>query len=522
MKHLFMILLTAAAVIANAQNLPVLQAQKCLGGGSNDLAKIIQQTKDGGCIVAGYSFSNDGDVSGNHGNLYPDCWIVKLSNRGAIQWQKCLGGSGDDEANSIQQTKDGGYIVAGFTLSNDGDVSGNHGFSDYWVVKLNSTGAIQWQKCLGGNSWERAQSVQQTADGGYIVAGNSNSNDGNVSGNHGTDDFWIVKLSNAGAIQWQKCLGGSDGETPYSIQQTTDGGYIVAGFTLSNDGDVSGNHGYFDYWIVKLNSAGAIQWQKCLGGTGVYDIAYSIQQTADEGYIVAGETSSNNGDVSGNHGFGDYWVVKLTGAGIIQWQKCLGGSDCDKAYSIRQTTDGGYIVAGSTGSKDGDVSNKHGRADYWVVKLTGAGVIEWQKCLGGNMNDNAYSIEQTTDGGYIVAGVSDSNNGDVYGNHGGDDYWLVKLSASGNLISQLPNNNSSFIIQNSSFRISPNPVQSILRITGLSAIKNYELRIMNESGTVVLNAQVKNISSYDIDVNRLAAGIYYLQAGEEKVKFVKE
>ena len=138
------------------------------------------------------------------------------------------------------------------------------------------------------------------------------------------------------------------------------------------------------------------------------------------------------------------------------------------------------------------------------------------------MNDNAYSIEQTTDGGYIVAGVSDSNNGDVYGNHGGDDYWLVKLSASGNLISQLPNNNSSFIIQNSSFRISPNPVQSILRITGLSAIKNYELRIMNESGTVVLNAQVKNISSYDIDVNRLAAGIYYLQAGEEKVKFVKE
>ncbi|HPU47245.1 MAG TPA: hypothetical protein PLQ91_06455 [Bacteroidales bacterium] len=405
---------------------PAIEWQKCLGGTSWDYAKSIQQTSGGGFIVAGYTSSNDGDVSGNHGG--GDYWVVKLDSSGTIQWQKCLGGTDNDEAKSIQQTSDGGYIVAGETWSNDGDVSGNHGYYDYWVVKLNSSGDILWQKCLGGTNVDQAFSIQQTSDGGFIVAGGTFSNDGDVSGNHGIVDSWIVKLNSSGDIIWQKCFGGTDDDVAFSIQQTSDGGFIVAGGTFSNDGDVSGNHGIVDSWIVKLNSSGDIIWQKCFGGTDD-DVATSIQQTSDGGFIVAGYTSSNDGDVSGNHGGGDYWVVKLDSSGTIQWQKCLGGTDNDEAKSIQQTSDGGYIVAGETWSNDGDVSGNHGNSDYWVVKLNSSGDIEWQKCLGGTVKDIAKTIQQTSDGGFIVAGYTNSNDGDVSGIHGDYyDFWVVKLN----------------------------------------------------------------------------------------------
>jgi hypothetical protein len=353
---------------------------------------------------------------------------VKLDSVGNILWLKCLGGSLYDEANSVQQTADGGYIVAGDTNSTDGDVSGNHGARDAWVVKLDNIGNIQWQKCLGGSMNDFAFSVQQTADGGYIVAGDTNSTDGNVSGNHGNYDSWVVKLDNIGNIQWQRCLGGSRNEEANSIQQTADGGYIVAGDTNSTDGDVSGNHGNYDFWVVKLDSIGNIRWQKCLGGSS-YEYGLSTQQITDGGYIVAGITNSNDGDVSGNHGGEDYWVVKLDGSGNIRWKKCLGGSRNDEAISIQQTTDGGYIVAGPSDSNDGDVSGNHGNADSWVVKLDRFGNIQWQKCLGGSAYDDSWTIRQTADERYIAAGLTFSNDGDVSGNHGSGDAWAVKLDA---------------------------------------------------------------------------------------------
>ena len=238
--------------------------------------------------------------------------MVKLNSIGTIEWQKSIGGSGFDRAKSIQQTSDGGYILAGTSDSNDGDVSLNNGYEDYLVVKINSIGTIEWQKSFGGSGRDYANSIQQTSDGGYIVAGSSVSNDGDVSGNNGLAmDYWVVKLTSLGAIDWQKALGGINNDYSYSIQQTSDGGYIVAGITYSIDGDVSGNNGGVDYWMVKLTITGTMEWQKALGGTGL-DYSYSIKQTSDGGYIVTGESISNDGDVSGNHGENDYWVVKLS------------------------------------------------------------------------------------------------------------------------------------------------------------------------------------------------------------------
>jgi gliding motility-associated-like protein len=342
---------------------------------------------------------------------------------------KSLGGTGYDYAYSIQQTIDGGYIVAGESNSNDGDVSDNHGEMDFWVVKLTSIGTIAWQKSIGGSGWDQAKSIQQTIDGGYVIAGSSSSIDGDVSGNHGLYDCWVVKLTSIGTIEWQKSLGGSVDEFTRSILQTNDGGYIVAGYSNSNDGDVSGNHGYFDCWVVKLTSTGTIDWQKSLGGS-VNEFAKSIQQTFDGGYIVAGSATSNDGDVSGNQGLLDYWVLKLTNTGVIEWQKSLGGTGYDEATTIQQTNDGGYVVGGFSKSNDGDVSVNYGFGleDCWLIKLTSIGTLEWEKSLGGSGVEYAASVLFTDDDGYILTGPTSSNDFDVSDNNGISDYWVVKLT----------------------------------------------------------------------------------------------
>jgi len=217
------------------------------------------------------------------------------------------------------------------------------------------------------------------------------------------------------AIQWQHSYGGTFGDYTAPVRQTSDGGYVLAGATYSNDGDVSGNHSSSsDIWVTKIDSIGNLQWQKCLGGTNYEDGAYpkttanTIQQTTDGGYIAGGVCYSNDGDVSGNHGDSDMWVVKLDGSGNLQWQRSLGGSLDDYGNAVIQTSDGGYMAAGYCGSSDGDVIGNHGGFDYWLVKLSNSGTIQWQKCLGGLFEDYANAIQQTTDGGYIVGGFTDS------------------------------------------------------------------------------------------------------------------
>ena len=405
---------------------PSIEWQKCLGGRMYDYATSIQQTSDGGYIVAGNSSSNNGDVTGNHHSY--DYWVVKLTLGGSLEWQKSLGGSRDERAYSIQQTSDGGYIVAGESETAGGDVMGNHGECDFWIVKLSSVGSLEWQKSLGGSGNDGAYSIQQTSDGGYIVVGSTGANYGDITGFHGGWDYFIVKLTSGGSIEWQKSLGGSFDDSANSVHQTSDGGYIIAGVSKSNDGDVTGNHGLSDFWIVKLTSSGTIEWQKSLGGSDE-DYAYSIQQTSDNGYIIAGWTGSSDGDVTITHSCIDSWIVKLTSDGTVEWQKSLGGSRDEHAYFIYQTSNGGYVIAGQSNSNDGDVTGNHGDHDFWVVKLTSDGSIEWQKSFGGSDEDYAESMQQTSDGGYIVAGWSYSNDGDVSGNHGISDYWIVKLKA---------------------------------------------------------------------------------------------
>ncbi|RXE57082.1 hypothetical protein ABH15_02850 [Methanoculleus taiwanensis] len=398
----------------------------CYGGSSTDRLNEVQQVSDGGYVLIGHTYSNmTGDVGVNHGSF--DAWVAKLTRSGTLAWQRCFGGSDDDLGTSVLETTDGGLILAGRTNSNaTGDVGINHGSFDAWVVKLTATGTIEWQRCLGGSSADYGVNLLQTADGGYLLAGQTQSTDGDVSGNHGSVDAWIVRLTREGGIDWQSCFGGIGIDSANNIRQTSDGGYIFIGSTTSNDGNVSANHGSNDLWVVKLTESGTLAWQRCLGGTGL-DYGTDIRQTGDGGYILIGRTSSNDGDVSGNHGSMDLWVVKLTESGTLAWQRCLGGSEDDMGSGIWVKSDGGYLLAGATESDSGQVTGNHGDGDAWLVELTPAGNMEWQRCFGGSSTDYGVNLRQTADGGLVFGGYVYSNNGDVSGNHGGYDLWVVQL-----------------------------------------------------------------------------------------------
>jgi hypothetical protein len=317
-----------------------------------------------------------------------DMYIIKLDASGNLQWSRTIGGAGYDEANSIIQTTDGGYAVAGSTQSFG---AGNR---DMYIIKLNGSGTLQWSRTVGGTNLDAAYSIIQTTDGGYAVAGF------NPTFGAGNSDFYIVKFDSSGTLLWSKTAGGGGLEYAFSIIQTTDGGYAVAGSTTTF-GAGSG-----DMYIVKLDASGNLQWSRTIGGT-MEEFAYSIIQTTDGGYAVAGRTQSFG---AGNN---DMYIVKLDASGNLQWSRTVGRTSSDEAYSIIQTTDGGYAVAGFA-------------SDMYIVKLNSSGTLQWSRTVGGTNTDYAFSIIQTTDGGYALAGYTFSFGAGSY------DMYIVTLDTSGN------------------------------------------------------------------------------------------
>jgi len=359
---------------------------KHYGGTDNDLGKSIQQTSDGGYIFAGNTKSY------TYGNI--DFAIYKLNSSGNKVWFKHYGGTGYDYGESVQQTSDGGYVVAGYTNSY------TYGTDDFAIYKLDSLGNKVWFKHYGGTSFDYGRSVQQTSDGGYIIAGETNSY------THGGSDIAIYKLNSNGNKLWFKHYGGTNLDCAHSIQQTSDGGYIVAGYTKSY------TYGEEDFAIYKLNSIGNKVWFKHYGGTD-YDFGHSIQQTSDGGYVVAGYNRSYT------YGSNDFAIYKLNSSGNKVWFKHYGGTSGDAAYSVQQTSDGGYVVAGYT------FSYTNGGYDFAIYRLNSSGNKVWFKHYGGTDDDYAHSIRQTSDGGYAVAGHSVSYS------YGIADFAIYKLDSNG-------------------------------------------------------------------------------------------
>ncbi len=344
-------------------------------------ARSVQRTSDGGYIVTGRTTYI--------GTFNTDILLIKIDEFGDVQWAKTYGGASADEAYSVQQTSDGGYIVAGTTISFGA------GGNDILLIKTDAFGNVQWAKTYGGTAYDAAFSVQQTSDGGYIVAG--------VTWSFGAGgDILLIKTDASGDVQWAKTYGGTGYDEAFSVQQTSDGGYIVAGTTNSFG---AGNQ---DILLIKTNAFGNVQWAKTYGEAG-NDVAYSVQQTSGGGYIVAGTTNSFGA------GGGDILLIKTNASGNLQWAKTYGGTNWDYASSVQQTSDGGYIVAGTTNSFGA------GGDDAFLVKIDTFGNLQWVRTYGGTGSDAAFSVQQTSDGGYIVAGKTSARvfviktdvNGDI-------------------------------------------------------------------------------------------------------------
>ncbi len=417
---------------------PPKQWDKRYGGNSADDLYALQQTNDGGYIYGGSSWSDSsGDKTENSRGNY-DFWVVKTDAHGNKQWDKRFGGTNVEELRSVQQTIDGGYILGGKSLSGlGGDKTENsRGDKDFWIVKIDSNGNKQWDKRFGGTGREEFGALQQTADSGYVLAGTSNSNTGGdkTENSKGDNDFWLIKIDANGIKQWDKCFGGAGEDVCNSIQITLDGNYILAGESTSGiSGDkTQDSRGFEDDWIIKVNKKGNKLWDKRFGGSG-YDGVKSLQQTDDGGYILGGYSDSGiSGDKSeSNRGDYDYWIVKTDENGEKLWDRTFGGKDYEYFSSISQTIDHGYMLGGASQSgKDGDKTEiSRGSSDFWVVKVDDTGQKQWDKRFGGKDYDFLSSLQQTSDGTYILGGYSESGiSGDRTENSRGfDDYWIIKL-----------------------------------------------------------------------------------------------
>jgi len=416
---------------------PAIQWQKTFGGIHGEYAHAVEATADGGYIVSGSTEGPDNaGIMGYHGPAgIGDFLVIKMDAAGKQEWQKCLGGFNLETDAFIHQTADGGYIVAGSTASTDCNVKTRSYSLDYWLVKLNANGDIQWQQTYGGNKNEKAWAISIAKDGGYIIAGYSESVDGDVTGNHGGRDCWVIKTDASGKPQWQRSLGGTGEDEALGTDATADGGCIITGYTESANGDVTANHGKRDVWVVKLGNTGSTEWQKNFGG-GSNDLAWSVKSIPGGDFIIAGTTYSNDGDITGNHWstgpFGDFWVIRLNAAGNLLWQKCYGGQYTDIAYSVSVAPDGGFVVCGSSESADGDVGCNSGYLDIWVVKIGANGSLQWQKSMGGTAQEEAFSVQALIDGSFIVAGETCSANIEGYHTAGTPgscgDVWVIKLA----------------------------------------------------------------------------------------------
>ncbi len=379
-------------------------------------------------------------------------WSLKIvvAQAPVIKWQKSFGGSDFDSFGSLVTIGNGDIILNGSSNSTDLNVSGNHGQNDVWLVKLDSSGNLINEKCLGGSNSDAFNSCVKFPNGNLIFAGGTTSNDGNVSGNHSTNtyDGWLVETDTSLNIIRQKCFGGSDNEGFNSVSITSDGGLILSGITASVDGDLVGinNHGGGDVWILKLNNSWDIQWQKCFGGS-YDDYGVGVVEVSSNKFVVGSYAGSFDGDITAPLGGYDFWIFAIDTLGTKLWDKSYGGSSDEYLNTFIQTPDSRFILAGRTTSQDGFISGSHdsifGVSDYWIIKLDSQANFLWQKCLGGSREDEAGSVIQDYDSGFIITGFSNSGNGDVTGNHGTscfpypcEDIWLVKIDSAGSLVWQ--------------------------------------------------------------------------------------
>ncbi len=409
---------------------PEIDFIKTFGGSKNESGRSVIQTNDNGYIISGFTQSIDGDISTTKTEVQYDFWLLKFDKNDTLLWQKTYGGSKDDKAYQIIKTKDNGFAIIGYNKSNDGNLTSNQGFEDVWILKLDSNGNILWKTTTGFPGTDQGFSLIQTKNGGYFIGSildvTASGGEGNsrASTRHAGGDYWGIKLNSTGNIEWRKYFGGTNTDTCYGVTETSDS-YIMIGSSDSNDVDIKNNKGSYDFWIVKINKTGTLVWEKSFGGDEI-DEARAITPTNDGNFIIIGDTRSSNKDVTKNNGGADLWAIKIDPNGNLLWQKNYGGSSFDVGRSIHKTNDGGFIISGSSRSSDNNIINK-GQNDAWILKIDKNGNQQWQKSIGGTEIDFCYDAIELSNGNIIAVGESNSNNQDVKINKGFSDLLIIKL-----------------------------------------------------------------------------------------------
>lgn len=426
MRTLFTYILVSFVVTIQAQQYNLVW-EKSFGGTNTDRAHDLDFKQNGNLLISGLTYSSNGDVSTQYGSC--DYWVVETDTDGNLISEVSFGGTGYDWLDCLVPTNDGGYILGGHSTSINGDVSGNHGDYDAWVVKVDDSNQIEWSRCYGGSNNDYCKRIITTSDGGYAFVGNSLSSDGDLSGNYGSKDYWVVKLTSLGDIEWSNHYGGSGNDHGYGIMEDSNGNIVVNGYTDSSDGDVQQLIGVQNLWLLKLSSEGNIVWEKTMGGTSM-DYGYEVLELDNGNYLFSGQVTSSDVYVTQSYGLSDIWLVEIQPNGNFYRNKTLGASSSDFYGKVTKLDNGNILLTASTKSNDGMISgnNSPGAFDYWTAELDSDYNLIWQKCLGGSLRDYGQSIVRDSENNVFVAGYSESTDGDISANIGSNDYWLVKLS----------------------------------------------------------------------------------------------
>lgn len=388
-------------------------------------------TANGGYILAGATNSYDGDLSFRTGvqSEFQDGLLVKYNADGSVQWKRTYGGNRADLLNAVVPAPGGGYFVSGNSASSDGDFNAAHGAEDFWVMKIKENGDVEWSKVFGGSKSDYGIAIAAGIDGGCIVVGSTYSNDGNVILNHsssGFNDGWVIRVSNTGILLWSRCYGSSGWETLTSVIATPEGGYLLAGSTWGQGGDIPDSNGGQDVLLIRIKNEGSIIWSRTHGGPGFEGVTQIIPDPSG-GYLAAGYVSSDEGLLKSKYGNGDALLLRCDKDGLITWHKVFGGSGSEHFNQLVLMPDKGILLAGETRSNDHDLSVNRGVSDAWMLLTNMKGEKIWSKSIGGEEVDFASVLINTSGKKIIAAGQTKSNTGDMQASHGLLDGWLLSF-----------------------------------------------------------------------------------------------
>jgi len=510
MKHIQLVLVTILLPFSIIAQVDFLWDQR-YGGNNTERYYDVDFAHGGGYIFTGIFFSDavNGDISETYGGQ--DVWLVKISENGEIEWEKTYGGSKSDQINDISRVSSGGYIMIGESTSVDYDVSENFGQVDIWVVKISNNGEIEWEKTIGGGGFDHGMSIEETSDGGFFLGASYNSNSEDLPPISGKYDILACKLNAMGDVEWQQSYGGSVLDFCDAVLETSDGNFILAGISYSSDSDFT-NQGETDLFVLKISQLGEIIWQSSIGGEWS-DFFSSIQETSDDGFIISGSTDSYFGDIFSENGERDCVVVKLNSLGEVEWSRSYGGPFSERGGQIKQQGDGTYTFVGGSFSNTGDLSGNLGSKDAWLVNLSSEGEINWQTNFGDDFSNQMNDLLINTDGTILLAGVSESKVDTSEWGWGYQEIWLTKVK---------PNVVDVINVENSiTLNVFPNPAKDILNVQNNEKLIGAAYHVINLNGDVTLKG-VFDSQNTKINISSIVPGQYNLRTNFEGVSVVKK